>query len=81
MEFVNPASLDVRLGNNIMVEVPEDRRLHLLELLCARDLRQFVVDPSQVQAGEVDAMIAAAAERMNKTKADFGGLLAKRRAW
>ena len=60
-----------------------DTGLYLLELLCARDVKQFVVEKSQGQADEVvvNAMISAAAGRMNKTTADFGELLAKRRAW
>ena len=63
------------------MEEARDAGLYLLELLCARDMKQFVVEKSQGQADEVDAMIAAAAERMNKTTADFGELLAKRREW
>ena len=58
-----------------------DTGAYLLELLCARDLMQFVVEESQGQADEVDAMISAAAGRMHKTTADFGGLLMKRRGW
>ena len=59
-----------------------DTGAYLLELLCARDLKQFVVEKSQGQAvGVVDAMISAAARRMNKTTADFEALLAKRRGW
>ena len=58
-----------------------DTGAYLLELLCARDLKQFVVEKSQGQADEADVMIATAAGRMNKTTADFGELLAKRRAW
>ena len=53
--------------------------LYLLEMLCARDIKQFVVEKSQGQAGEVDSMISAAAGRMNKTTADFGGLFPKPR--
>ena len=63
------------------MEEARDAGLHLLELLCARDLKQFVVEKLQGQADEVDAMISAAAGRMTKTTADFGELLAKRRAW
>ena len=56
--------------------------LFLLELLCARDVKQFVVEKSsQGQADEAEAIIAAAAGRMNKTTVDFEELLAKRRAW
>ena len=58
-----------------------DTGAYLLELLCARDLKQFVVEKSQGQTDEADAMIAAAAGRMNKTTADFEALLAKRRGW
>ena len=58
-----------------------DTGLYLLELLCARDVKQFVIEPPQGQADEVDAMISAAAGQMNKTTADFGKLLAKRRDW
>ena len=58
-----------------------DTGLYLLELLCARDMKQFVVETLQGQANEVGTMIAAAAGRMNKTTADFGELLAKRWEW
>ena len=51
------------------------------ELLCARDLKQFVVERSHVQADEADEIVMAAAGRMDKTTADFGELLAKRREW
>ena len=61
------------------MEEAREAGLHLLELLCARDLMQFVVEESQGQADEVDAMISAAAGRMNKTAADFGEPVAKRR--
>ena len=64
------------------MEEARDAGLYLLDLLCARDVKQFVVGKSQGQADEVDAIIAAAAGRMNKTTtADFEGLLAKRRGW
>ena len=63
------------------MEEARDTGLHLLELLCARDVKQFVVEKSQRQVDEVDALITAAAARMNKTTADFGMLLAKRRKW
>ena len=67
------------------MEEARDTGLYLLEMLCARDVQQFVVEKSlssQGQADEVDdAMISAAAGRMNKTTADFSTLLAKRRGW
>ena len=47
MEFVNPASLDVRLGNNIMVEVPEDRKLHLLELTDYTEEEPYELTPGE----------------------------------
>ena len=43
------------------MEEARDAGLYLLELLCARDMKQFVVEKSQGQADEVDTMIAAAA--------------------
>ena len=61
----------------------EDARkcgLYLLELLCARDLVQFVYE-GQGRAAEGEAMIEAAAERMGKPVSDFVELLAKRREW
>ena len=61
----------------------EDARgcgLYLLELLCARDLVQFVYE-GQGRAAEGEAMIEAAAERMGKPVSDFEELLAKRRGW
>ena len=54
--------------------------LYLLELLCARDVGQFVLE-GLGRAGEVDPMIEAAAGRMNKTATDFEELLVKRRTW
>ena len=45
MEFVNPASLDVRLGNNIMIEVPEDDKLHLLELTDYTEDEPYELEP------------------------------------
>ena len=39
------------------MEEGRDAGLYLLELLCARDMKQFVVEKSQGQANEVDAMI------------------------
>ena len=74
------------------MEEARDAGLYLLELLCARDVKQFVVEKScdvkqfvveksQGQADEVNAMIAAAAGRMSKTTVDFDELLAKRREW
>ena len=54
--------------------------LYLLELLCARDLVQFVYE-GQGRAAEGDAMIEAAAGRMGKPVSDFVELLAKRREW
>ena len=63
------------------MEEARDAGLYLLELLCARDMKQFVVETLQGQANEVGTMIAAAAGRMNKTTADFGELLAKRWEW
>ena len=44
---VNPASLDVRLGNNIMVEVPEDRKLHLLELTDYTEDEPYELTPGE----------------------------------
>ena len=61
----------------------EDARgcgLYLLELLCARDLVQFVYE-GQGRAAEGEAMIEAAAGRMGKPVSDFEELLAKRREW
>ena len=61
----------------------EDARecgLYLLELLCARDLVQFVYE-GQGRAAEGAAMIEAAAGRMGKPVGDFEGVLAKRRKW
>ena len=63
------------------MEEARDTGLHLLELLCARDIKHFLVEKSQGQVDEVDAMIAAAAGRMSKTTADFGELITKRREW
>ena len=61
----------------------EDARgcgLYLLELLCARDLVQFVYE-GQGRAAEGEAMIEAAAGRMGKPVSDFEELLVKRREW
>ena len=61
----------------------EDARecgLYLLELLCARDLVQFVYE-GQGRAVEGEAMTEAAAGRMGKERGEFDELLAKRRAW
>ena len=61
----------------------EDARecgLYLLELLCARDLVQFVYG-GQGRAPEGEAMIEAAAGRMGKERADFEALLGMRRKW
>ena len=61
----------------------EDARgcgLYLLELLCARDLIQFVYE-GQGRMAEGEAMIEAAAARMGKERGDFEALLAKRREW
>ena len=61
----------------------EDARgcgFHLLELLCARNLVQFVYE-GQGRAAEGEAMIEAAAARMGKPVSDFEELLAKRREW
>ena len=61
----------------------EDARgcgLYLLELLCARDLVQFVYE-GQGRAAEGEAMIEAAAGRMGKERADFDALLSARREW
>ena len=64
------------------LEEARDTRLYLLEMLCARDLKQFVFEKSQAgQAEEADAVISSAAGRMGKSTADFGMLLAKRREW
>ena len=60
----------------------EDARecgLYLLELLCARDLVQFVYE-GQGRAAEGEAMIEAAAGRMGKPVSDFE-LLSARREW
>ena len=54
--------------------------VYLLELLCARDLVQFVLE-GQGREAEGAAMIAAAAERMGKPVSDFEELLVKRREW
>ena len=54
--------------------------MYLLELLCARDVRQFVLE-GLGRADEVGVMIEAAAGRMNKTSSDFEELLVKRRMW
>ena len=54
--------------------------MYLLELLCARDVKQFVLE-AQGRASEADVMIEEAAAAMNKTKSDFVELLAKRRMW
>ena len=59
---------------------PRDCGMHLLELLCARDLVQFVLE-GQGREAEGEAMIAAAASAMGKPVSDFEELLAKRRAW
>ena len=61
----------------------EDARecgLYLLELLCARDLVQFVYE-GQGRAAEGEAMIEAAAGRMGKPVSDFEELLERRREW
>ena len=61
----------------------EDARgcgLFLLELLCARDLIQFVYE-GQGRVAEGEGMIEAAAAKMGKAKADFERLLALRRKW
>jgi len=54
--------------------------LYLLELLCARDLVQFVYE-GQGRVAEGEAMIEAAATRMGKERADFEELLNARREW
>ena len=54
--------------------------LYLLELLCARDLVQFVYE-GQGRAAEGEAMIEAAAGRMGKPVSDFEELLSARREW
>ena len=54
--------------------------LYLLELLCGRDLVQFVYD-GRGRAAEGEAMIEAAAGGMGKPVCDFEELLAKRREW
>ena len=67
------------------MEEARDTGMHLLEMLCARDVKQFVVEKSQGTQGQADeaadAAISAATGRMNKTTADFGELLARRREW
>ena len=61
----------------------EDARgcgLYLLELLCARDLVQFVYE-GQGRAAEGEAMTEAAAAAMGKKTVDFARLLEMRREW
>ena len=61
----------------------EDARgcgLYLLELLCARDLVQFVYE-GQERAAEGEAMIEAACERMGKERSELETLIATRRQW
>ena len=54
--------------------------VYLLELLCARDLVQFVYE-GQGREAEGEPIIEAAAARMGKPMSDFEELLAKRREW
>ena len=61
-------------------EEARDTGMWLLELLCARDLVQFVLE-GQGRAAEGEAMIEAAAARMGKPVSDFEELLVKRREW
>ena len=51
--------------------------MHLLELLCARDLLQHVPG----REAEASTMMAEACARMGKPVSDFDELLAKRREW
>ena len=61
-------------------EEARDTGMWLLELLCARDLVQFVLE-GQGRAAEGEVMIEAAAARMGKPVSDFEELLVKRREW
>ena len=59
------------------LEVAREEELCLLEMLCARDLLQFV--PGQESRAE--ALIQTACEGMGKPQSDFEELLVKRRDW
>ena len=62
------------------LEEARDTGMWLLELLCARDLVQFVYE-GQGRAAEGEARIEAAAARMGKPVSNFEELLLKRREW
>ena len=63
-------------------EEARDTGIWLLEMLCARDLMQFVLEgQGQEREAEGTLMIAEACARMRKPVSDFEELLAKRRAW
>ena len=74
---------DVEAAEASFVAGMKDARecgMYLLELLCARDVGQFVLE-GLGRADEVGVMVEAAAGRMNKTTSDFEELLVKRRMW
>ena len=74
---------DQAASEEAFVAGAEDARecgLYLMELLCARDLVQFVYE-RQGRAAEGEAMIEAAAARMGKPVSDFERLLSIRREW
>ena len=74
---------DAAAAESSLLAGAEDARecgLYLLELLCARDLVQFVYE-GQGRAAEGEAMIEAAAGRMGKPVSDFEELLSARREW
>ena len=59
------------------LEEAREEELGLMELLCARDLMQFVAG----QETKAEALIEAACERMGKPRSGFEELLLKRREW
>lgn len=62
------------------LEESRDTGLWLLELLCARDLVQFVYE-GQGRAAEGEARTRVAAARMGKSVSSFDELLHKGRDW
>ena len=62
------------------VDVSRECGMYLLQLLCARDHIQFVLE-GQGREAEGEALIEEAAGLMGKPVSDFEELLAMRREW
>jgi len=47
LELVNPASLDVRLGDNVLIEIEEQKELHPLSITSYSKEKPFLLMPDE----------------------------------